>query len=285
MAVALRSADLICLTGVLLFAVAFFAFAERAEDRLAAGLAGTAFFLVLFTQRFYLYDRMNTFFKLYLESWLLFAVATAALAFRPPEARGSISRWPAALRGVAAFLAILSLFTTVTAARGALDDARPSRKEGAPIPTLDGLAYLEKAAPGRVQGRDVAPPHGARHARPPRGAGPLVPGLRPHLDVHGPADGPRLGVPRAAARQLLRRRSRGARSPSRPSIRIPSADAIEGLLRRYHVAYVYVGPLERRTYPRTGLAKFDAARNLFTRRLREPAGAASTASPVRTPRT
>ena len=43
----------------------------------------------------------------------------------------------------------------------------------------------------------------------------------------------------------------------------PNADAVEDLLRRYHVGYVYVGPLERRTYPFAGLAKFETARGLF----------------------
>src|ERR1700674_1911063 len=58
--------------------------------------------------------------------------------------------------------------------------------------------------------------------------------------------------------------------------RSPKADAIEGLLRRYHVGYVYVGALERTTYcerrggaeepcrgPGAGLAKFDTERDLF----------------------
>jgi sugar lactone lactonase YvrE len=43
----------------------------------------------------------------------------------------------------------------------------------------------------------------------------------------------------------------------------PSAAAVEGLLRRYHVGYVYVGRLERDTYPAAGLSKFAAAKDLF----------------------
>lgn len=43
----------------------------------------------------------------------------------------------------------------------------------------------------------------------------------------------------------------------------PSADAIEGLLRKYHVGYVYAGWLETKTYPPAGLKKFDEARDLF----------------------
>ena len=42
--------------------------AELPEDRLAIAYIATAFFLALFCQRLYIYDRMNTFFKLYLEA-------------------------------------------------------------------------------------------------------------------------------------------------------------------------------------------------------------------------
>src|SRR5262249_15873388 len=41
------------------------------------------------------------------------------------------------------------------------------------------------------------------------------------------------------------------------------APAIEPYLRRYHVGYVYVGWLERKTYPAYSLAKFRTARDLF----------------------
>jgi sugar lactone lactonase YvrE len=41
------------------------------------------------------------------------------------------------------------------------------------------------------------------------------------------------------------------------------AAAVERLLRRFHVGWVYVGWLERKTYPPAGLRKFDAAKDLF----------------------
>ena len=37
----------------------------------------------------------------------------------------------------------------------------------------------------------------------------------------------------------------------------------KALLRRYRVAYVYVGPLERKTYPAAGLRKFAMHPELF----------------------
>src|SRR5262249_36782198 len=40
-------------------------------------------------------------------------------------------------------------------------------------------------------------------------------------------------------------------------------EAVQHLLRRYHVGYLYVGWLERLTYPPGGLAKFDRDKDLF----------------------
>ncbi|HYB53324.1 MAG TPA: hypothetical protein VEG84_05625, partial [Thermoanaerobaculia bacterium] len=260
--VALRSADAFCIAGLLLFAVAFFAFAEKPEDRLAAALAGSAFFFVLFAQRLFIYDRMNTFFKLYLESWVLFAVASAVLVFRPRERGGSFARWPAVWKGVFALLAILSAFTAVTAARGALNDARPTRKAEGGRPTLDGLRYLEKTAPGEYRA--------VLWLRQTLRGTPVV------LEAQGPSyqDFGRIsmltGLPTVlgweyhvqqrgnSSDEIARRRSAVESIYSNPNV-----DAVEGLLRRYHVGYIVVGPLERRTYPRAGLAKFDAAPALF----------------------
>jgi streptogramin lyase len=42
-----------------------------------------------------------------------------------------------------------------------------------------------------------------------------------------------------------------------------AAAPAENLLRRYHVGYVYVGWLERQTYPKQGLRKFDTEKGLF----------------------
>src|SRR4029453_374119 len=43
----------------------------------------------------------------------------------------------------------------------------------------------------------------------------------------------------------------------------PEPKHVEGLLARYRVGYVYVGWLERKTYPAAGLQKFRADRGLF----------------------
>ena len=259
---ALWSADLLCLMGILLFAGAFLFLADLPEDRLAFGFIGTAFFLILFTQRFYIYDRMNTFFKLYLPSWLLFAIATAALAFRPPDRRGSFARWPALTKAAFAALCAMSLFTTVSAARGALTDARPTRRGDLGGPTLDGLRYLEKSAPGEYRAvlwmrRSIRGTPVVLEAQGPSYQDfgrismltglPTVLGWEYHVQQRGNSPD-RIRERKAAVEAIYSN---------------PSAEAVESLLRRHHVGYVYVGPLERKTYPRAGLAKFDAAPQLF----------------------
>src|SRR5678810_331943 len=116
---------------------------DSPDDRFACALAASAFVLILFAQRFFIYDRMNTFFKLYLQSWILLAVATAALAFGAGR-RGSIGRWSIPARLGAVVLALAALFTTVTAGRAAVS------RHFAPYvgPSLDGLGYLQKQRPG-----------------------------------------------------------------------------------------------------------------------------------------
>src|SRR5262249_17353454 len=67
-ATAFAKIDLFLVAGMLLFLFAVILLAERADDRLACGLIAAGFFLVLFPQHVFIYDRMNTFFKIYLEA-------------------------------------------------------------------------------------------------------------------------------------------------------------------------------------------------------------------------
>ena len=250
-----------CAVGVAAFLAAAILLAESSEDRLAFGFAGTAFFLIAFAQRFYIYDRMNTYFKLFLEAWMLFAVASAALVFGRRERRGAWDRWPATRRIAAGGLVGLALFTAVMSVRGYLVRGRPLPPGAASTePTLDGLAYLERWRPGEykavawlrenVRGTPVVlEAHGPSYQEFGRISAytglPTVLGWDYHVQQRGNAD----TAGRAAAVEAI--------------YTTPSPEIAEGLLRRYHVGYVYVGRLEQTTYPPAGLAKFDDATETF----------------------
>jgi YYY domain-containing protein len=262
-AAGLASPVALCGVGVGMFLAASFALAEQPEDRLAFGFAGTAFFLVAFALRLYIDSRMNTIFKLFLEAWLLFSIATAALVFGRTDGRGAWRTWPGPLRLAAGCLFALAAFTAVTGARGFVVHGRPM-PTGAPTSpvTLDGLAYLERSRPGeykavtwlrdKVRGTPVileaqGPSYGEFSRISMYTGLPTVVGWDPHVGQRG-----------NPASEIASRRS-----AVDAIYTIPSAEAAAGLLRRYHVGYVYIGWLERRTYPGDGFRKFDEATDLF----------------------
>jgi YYY domain-containing protein len=252
------SATVLGVFGVVLFAVAATDRSNEPEERLACAFVAAAFFLIAFTQKVYISDRMNTFFKLYLEAWLLFAVATAALAFRSKDRPGSFLRWPRAVRGVFAVLVLAALFTTVTAARGAVSNHFAAYSG----PSLDGLRYLSESRPGEYRAilwlrRNLrgTPVILEAQGDPYQDFGrismntglPTVLGWEHHVKQRGNPES-----------DVIERREAIRRIYS-----VSDAAAIERLLRRYHVGYVYVGWLERKTYPASGLRKFDSAKDLF----------------------
>ncbi len=271
------SAETLCAAGVLLFLAAALRMTQEPEDRFALGLVATSFFLILFTQRVFIVDRMNTFFKLYYEAWILFAVATAALIFRSRERPGAFARWGLAARAVFALLLAGSVFTSVTAARGALDrttspsaQERPRPGTDAPArryvppegPTLDGLRYLRDLRPGEyrailwlrstVEGTPVVleaqGPSYQDFSRVSMLTGlPTVLGWEHHVKQRGNSEA-QVEARRAAIRHIYS---------------APEAGDVETHLRRYHVGYVYAGWLERKTYPAKGMQKFEKAKDLF----------------------
>ncbi|MDQ2869129.1 MAG: DUF2298 domain-containing protein [Acidobacteriota bacterium] len=263
-ALAVRLPDAFCATAIFLFLFAAIFFVRLPEDRLACGFVATAFFLILVAQRFYIYDRMNTYFKLYLEAWLLFAVGCAVLVFGQAGRPGAFSSWPRPIRAIAVLLFAAGIFTSASGAYGVLAPNRSSLPDGvrASSPTLDGLAYRERWHPGEyravewlrrsIRGTPVVleaqGPSYQEFGRISMLTGlPTVLGWDYHVQQRGnpPA---RIEERRAAVAEIYSS---------------PKASAAEALLRRYHVGYVYVGSLERKTYPAAGLAKFRMAKDLF----------------------
>jgi YYY domain-containing protein len=272
-ALGMLSADLVCAAGVLFFLAAALATPEDPDRRLALGLLASAFFLVLFPQRAFIYDRMNTFFKLYFAAWILFAISIAVLLFSNASRAGVFARWKPAGRAVFYVLLAVCVFTSATAARGTVDSRlgrpAPSDSRGDPNdfvrfggPTLDGLRYLAVLRPGEyraiiwlrraVKGTPVVlEAQGASYqdfSRISMNTGlPTVLGWEHHVKQRGNSE-----------EEVVIRREAIERIYSSPD-----ANRVEGLLRRYHVGYVYVGWLEKKTYPAQGLRKFDTAKDLL----------------------
>jgi len=258
-------ADALCIAGMLFFLFAIFQMADRPEERLAFGWLATGFFLVLLPQKAYIYDRMNTFFKLYAEAWPIFAVTTAVLVFGAASRRGTYERWPTALRAVFVVLAAACLFTAATAVRGGIfGPNNPARPQGGGPgkPSLDGLDYLEKLRPGEYRAvlwmrRNLA---GTPVVLEAQGNSygdfsrvsmltgfPTVLGWEHHVKQRGNPES-EVEARRAAVKAIYSD---------------PDPDAVAPLLRKYHVGYVYVGWLERQAYGAAGLRKFESTPSLF----------------------
>jgi sugar lactone lactonase YvrE len=263
LAVGLLSVDALCIVAILLLLFAIFRLLERSEDRMSSAMIAAGFFLVLFTQRAFISDRMNTFFKLYFEAWPLFAISTAVLVFGSASRTGSYERWPVVFRVSFLVLLAAALFTSVTIVRGALfASGNPSRPQEARRFTLDGLRYLETWRPG-----EYAAVEWLRRA---------VPGTPVLLEAHGASyqDFSRIsmltGIPTVLGweHHVKQRGNPESEVEARRSDveRLFSSSDNAGTaatLRKYHVGYVFVGPLERQTYPAEGLRKFASHADLF----------------------
>ena len=234
---------------------------DAAEDRLAFGFVATAFFLVLFCQRLYIYDRMNTFFKLYLEAGCSSRSRRRSSSSGRASAAGRSTGWAfparAAGRGARRGRALHD-----RDGAGAPPVSRPLRAR-TPGPSLDGLRYLETLHPGEYRAvvwmrRTIEGTPVVLEAQ-----GPSYQDFGRDLDAHRAADGARLGLPRQAARQPGDRDRGAPAARSRRSTRPRIVARVEPLLRRYRVGYVYVGWLERKTYPAAGPPEVRGRQGLF----------------------
>jgi sugar lactone lactonase YvrE len=223
--------------------------ADDASLATAAAMVAAASTIGVATEMVYLWDRMNTVFKYYLDIWLVLGCAACAVTWRTvPMDRAWRTPWIFVL----AILATGGLFTTVSGAVGFLRfPPVPSER-----PTLDGMRYLRQQAPGELEAfswlnREVA-------------------GVRVLVEAHGPsyqrfarvAMNTGLPTPLGWEYHLVQQ----GRSPERIAERREDLAALLStsdtavaarLLTKYHIDLVFVGPLERQTYPARGLAKFD----------------------------
>ena len=227
------------------------------DDRTVSALLAFAFFVTAGCDVVYVWDRMNTLFKFYLDAWLLLSAAAAVALPRlwstlPPG-------WGrAAWRGAACALAATAVFTGLTSALAA---ARTERV-ATPRPTLDGTAYLARRDPleaaalewlnANVSGTPVvAEAWGQSYgdfARVSMNTGlPDVLGWEYHVYQRGHS-WPEIEQRKQDLATLF-----------------ASSDVVQAqaILDRYGVSYVFVGALERRLYGASTPERLAAMDGLF----------------------
>ena len=201
-------------------------------------------------------NRMNTVFKLYYQSWVLLAAA-AAYTLYYVGLRRSAAGW----RGVrlASYRAWLGLVALALAGGLVYTALAPLSKAGhfAGRPTLDGLAWLERASPSEraaiawLQGLEGSPvileASGAEYSAANQASAfsglPSVLGWAGH-EYQWRGDTPVPGHRKADVDAIYQ---------------TADVNVAERLLRQYGVTYVYVGEAERQAYARgsaTALTKF-----------------------------
>ena len=215
-------------------------------------------------------DRMNSVFKFYIQVWVLLALAAAYLLWRLAD-RFGVS-FVGASRGRklwAAGLAALVLSGSVYTVLGT-EDRNDVRFEDAPL-TLDGIAYMASVVYRDERG-DIdlsADLEGIRWLRENAEGSPVV------LEASTPSQyryrwngriSVYTGLPTIAGWQWHQEQQRWDYQWAIRE-RIQDIDLIYettdpeealSLLRKYDVGYVYVGELERISYPGGGLKKFDS---------------------------
>jgi YYY domain-containing protein len=227
--------------------------------RLTAILFSFAFFVTAGVDVIHVWDRMNTVFKFYLESWLIFAVAAAAAA---PAVWSGLIRTKLIRASWQAGLVLLVVVSAFTAWSGIYGIVRTNRVR-TPKPSLDGTAYLAQRDPHEHAAIEWLNQN--------------IPGIPVITEAWGPSyqDFSRIsmntGLPtvigweyhvfqRAHPWTDIRRRKADLE-------RLYTADdpsMARAILEKYHVSLVYVGPIERRTYQGGNLQRFNDWKALFT---------------------
>ncbi len=238
--------------------------ATKEEDRLPAALIAFSAAVWAGCETVFVWDRMNTLFKFYLETWFLLSIGCAAVLarlFSGTEEPGRRTRKVFVLAAGS-----LAALTTIVATAGALAINRVDGPRG----TLDGTAYLDRWDPVERAAFDWI--------------NRTVPGLPVLCEAWGPSYGEfgrvsmNTGLPvvigwdyhvqqRGHSRAEVERR----KADLAAIFRSPERERVEGLLARYHVALVYFGPLELQTYGPASLSRFREWTSLLSPVYQNPA--------------
>ena len=228
-------------------------------QRLTAIMLAFAFAVTAGTDIVYVWDRMNTIFKFYLESWFLFAVAAAVATVDLWRGliRSSLLRhtWQVGFVGLIA----LAVFTAGSGVYAMVTTARVPTVR----PTLDGTAYLLRRNPHEQAAYEWLNEN--------------IAGIPVMTEAYGPSyqDFARVsmntGLPTVLGwdyhvHQRAHRWPDINRRKDDLKLLYTSDDeqTVAEVLKRYHVALVFVGQVERRTHNGGNLKQFETWTDLLT---------------------
>jgi YYY domain-containing protein len=221
-------------------------------------MVGVGLLLTLAPEFVYLKDvfmtRMNTIFKFYFQAWVLWSLAGAWM----------MGRWIGRLQGresagwsvIASFIAS-ALFIAVGWVYTGLAIPARAKEQGVPW-TLDGAAWMETVHPAD----DAAIAWLQQNVE---GAPVIVetPGDQHAAYVYEGRVSALTGLPTVlgwAGHELQWRGTYDEQARREADLQTLyttlDPDAVRAILNRYEAVYLYVGPVERRRYPESGLQKF-----------------------------
>ena len=257
--ITIYSTNIFTIILIILGIVTFFLLKET-TIKIVCGIIIFGLAITLFTETCFFYDRMNTVFKLYLETWLLFAISSVYVLyylFQPGyyifRACKSIYLELIKLLWFAPLFILIALagFTSITAIIGfSFTDKTGSYK---PVLTINGIAYSKYNLPSEYQAIEwikenikdknciLLESHGNGYSQCGRvcmNTGiPIVVGWEHHLTQRG------------VNREDIKKRSKDVRN----IYTCQDANEIYDLLKRYKVNYIFVGNEEIKDYGIRGL--------------------------------
>ena len=225
--------------------------ALTSSQRIATIMLSFAFAVTAGTDFVFIWDRMNTIFKFYLEAWFLLSAASAVAVvdcwqglIRTPWLRRTWELGVVGLLGLALFTAVSDVWAVVR-----------TERVPTPLPTLDGTAYLPLHAP-----HDRAAYEWINEN---------IAGIPVIAEAYGPSYqefahvSMNTGLPTVLGwdYHVHQRAQRWPDINKRKDDlkKLYTGDnkqAAAEILKKYHIALVYVGPIERRTYNGANLEKF-----------------------------
>lgn len=228
--------------------------------RTPVAFAAFAFAVTAGCDLVFVWDRMNTIFKFYLEAWFMLSIASAVAAHAIWTNTLPVNGFVRHLWQVALVVLVgVGVFTTGSGTYAVINTNRVRTER----PTLNGMAYLQIKAPDELAAFEWLNKH--------------VQGIPVIMEAHGDSyqDFTRVSMNTGLPTVLgwgyhVFQRAHSWADINRRKADIELAytsdnkDVVAAILQRYHVALLYVGPVERRTHAGGNLERFKEWNDLLT---------------------